>query len=324
MALTAAPVPALAGPLSTTDWPSSAGWPLAGVPVVVSDFAPPPKDWQSGHRGTDLAARVGQAVHSSAAGLVSFAGQVGGKPTVVISHGRLRTTYQPVSASVRKGERVQMGQQIGRLTAGSHCLQACLHWGLKQGERYLDPTLLPTHTLGASTDPRLVPQSAMAKAAAAELAASAAASVAGAGGAGGAVVTGRAGSHGFVPPVRGPVTSKFGPRFHPVLKRWKLHDGTDYGAACGTPIVASYDGVVRQRYFNAGYGNRLIIDHGTVDGSRIATAYNHATGYSVTPGQKVRRGQVVGQVGTTGYSTGCHLHLMVWANGSLINPQTWM
>ncbi len=292
--------------------------------MVLSEFAPPPQDWESGHRGTDLAARIGQSVHASAAGRVSFAGQVGGTPTVVIAHGRLRTTYQPVTPSVRVGQRLRAGQRIGRLASGSHCARSCLHWGLKEGGRYLDPTLLPTQS-SASTEPRLVPETAMAAALAAERAALAAASQpAGAGGAGGTVETGRPGSHGFVPPVRGPVTSRFGPRFHPILKRWKLHDGTDYSASCGTPIAASFDGTVRQRYFNAGYGNRLIIDHGRVDGVRVLTAYNHAIGYSVSPGQRVRRGQIIGRVGTTGYSTGCHLHLMVWADGALIDPQRWL
>lgn len=263
-------------------------------------------------------------MHASAAGRVSFAGQVGGTPTVVITHGRLRTTYQPVLPSVRVGQRVRAGQRIGGVAkAGSHCARTCLHWGLKEGERYLDPTLLPTQS-STTTEPRLVAESAMAAALAAEKAALAAASQPGADGPGGTAVTGKPGSHGFVPPVRGPVSSRFGPRFHPVLKRWKLHDGTDYAASCGTPIVASFDGTVRQRYFNAGYGNRLIIDHGSVNGVRLATAYNHAIGYSVNPGQRVRRGQIIGGVGTTGYSTGCHLHLMVWADGALIDPQRWL
>lgn len=287
---------------------------------MLSEFAPPPKDWQSGHRGTDLAARVGQSVNASAAGRVSFAGRVGGQPTVVVTHGGLRTTYQPVSAEVNVGQQVRLGERLGRLAPGSHCRQPCLHWGLKQGERYLDPTLLPTQS-PTTGEPRLVAESALAAAIVQEQTALAAVSSSALTG---SAHTGPPGSHGFVAPARGPVSSRFGPRFHPVLHRWKLHDGTDYAAACAAPIVASYDGVVRQRYFNPGYGNRLILDHGSVDGVRIATAYNHAIGYSVSPGQRVRRGQVIGRVGSTGYSTGCHLHLMVWANGTLIDPQTWL
>ncbi len=130
-------------------------------------------------------------------------------------------------------------------------------------------------------------------------------------------------SHGFIYPVNAPITSPYGMRFHPVLHYWKLHDGTDFGAGCGTPIHAAYSGTVVEKYFNGGYGNRLMIDHGNVDGSYITTGYNHAIRYTVGVGQHVSQGQLIGYVGTTGYSTGCHLHLMVWKNGSMINPMTW-
>jgi murein DD-endopeptidase MepM/ murein hydrolase activator NlpD len=112
-------------------------------------------------------------------------------------------------------------------------------------------------------------------------------------------------------------------RFHPVLHYWKLHDGTDFGAACGTPIRASYAGRVAERYYNAGYGNRLMIDHGYIGGRYLTTGYNHASRYIVRVGQRVQKGQIIGYVGTTGFSTGCHLHLMVWINGRLRNPMTW-
>ncbi|MGI8457357.1 MAG: peptidoglycan DD-metalloendopeptidase family protein [Propionibacteriaceae bacterium] len=130
-------------------------------------------------------------------------------------------------------------------------------------------------------------------------------------------------SHGFIYPVNAPITSPYGMRLHPVLHYWKLHDGTDFGAGCGTPIHAAYSGTVVEKYFNAGYGNRLMIDHGNVDGSYVTTGYNHAIRYTVGVGQHVSTGQLIGYVGTTGYSTGCHLHLMVWRNGSMINPMTW-
>ena len=109
-------------------------------------------------------------------------------------------------------------------------------------------------------------------------------------------------------------------RLHPVLGYWKLHDGTDFAASCGTEIRAAADGKVVERYFNSGYGNRLMIDHGRVGGSYVTTGYNHATHYVVGVGEHVSRGQVIGYVGSTGYSTGCHLHLMVWENGSRVNP----
>lgn len=135
--------------------------------------------------------------------------------------------------------------------------------------------------------------------------------------------SGRSASHGFIYPVSAPITSPYGMRFHPILRYWKLHDGTDFGASCGQTIRAPYSGKVVERYYNAGYGNRLIIDHGVVDGRFVTTAYNHAIRYTVGVGEHVSQGEVIGYVGSTGYSTGCHLHLMVWLDGSLRNPMTW-
>lgn len=121
-------------------------------------------------------------------------------------------------------------------------------------------------------------------------------------------------------PVNSYITSKYGMRFHPVLKYWKLHDGTDFAASCGAPIRAAASGVVTERYYNAGYGNRLMIDHGKIGGNYVTTGYNHAIRYTVGVGRRVSKGEVIGYAGTTGYSTGCHLHLMTWKNGSLTNP----
>lgn len=127
-------------------------------------------------------------------------------------------------------------------------------------------------------------------------------------------------SSGLIYPSTAVITSPYGMRFHPVLHYWKLHDGTDFGASCGSPIRAAANGTVEERYYNAGYGNRLIIDHGKYNGRYLTTAYNHATHYIVSPGQYVRQGQVIGYVGSTGYSTGCHLHYMTYVNGEVTNP----
>ncbi len=121
----------------------------------------------------------------------------------------------------------------------------------------------------------------------------------------------------------GNVSSPYGMRFHPILKYWKLHDGTDFGASCGKPLRAPYAGKVAEKYFNSGYGNRLMIDHGTVDGRFVTTGLNHASRYTVGVGDRVSKGEVVGYVGSTGYSTGCHLHLMVWLDGKRTNPMSW-
>lgn len=128
---------------------------------------------------------------------------------------------------------------------------------------------------------------------------------------------------GLVFPIPGaPITSPFGMRVHPITGVYKLHDGTDFGAGCGVPIQAAASGRVTERYYNAGYGNRLFIDDGTQGGARTVTSYNHLSRYNVSVGQWVRQGQVIGYVGETGYATGCHLHFMVWRNGQLVNPMT--
>ena len=129
-------------------------------------------------------------------------------------------------------------------------------------------------------------------------------------------------SRTFIHPAGGRITSQYGMRLHPVLGYWKLHDGTDFGAACGTPIKAAASGVVSDRYYNAGYGNRLMIDHGKIKGDYVTTGYNHASKYIVSVGDRVSQGETIGYVGSTGYSTGCHLHLMVWENGDLVNPMS--
>lgn len=125
-------------------------------------------------------------------------------------------------------------------------------------------------------------------------------------------------------PVNTYVTSPFGMRLHPVLKYWKLHDGTDFGASCGMPVRAATDGVVTDRYYNSAWGNRVVISHGLVRGIALVTAYNHMSGFSTYVGQRVRKGDVIGYVGTTGYSTGCHLHLSVYEDGRAVNPMKWL
>lgn len=119
-------------------------WPLRPEPPVVEGFAPPRDPWGAGHRGVDLAGAPGQVVRSALPGTVSFAGSIAGKPVVTVRHGALRTTYEPVAASVAPGDVVGAGQAIGRLVVpASHCFPgACLHWGLLRGETYLDPLSL--------------------------------------------------------------------------------------------------------------------------------------------------------------------------------------
>jgi murein DD-endopeptidase MepM/ murein hydrolase activator NlpD len=125
-------------------------------------------------------------------------------------------------------------------------------------------------------------------------------------------------------PVNGPVTSPFGYRVHPIYGYYSLHDGTDFGAGCGQALYSAADGTVVSSYWNTAYGNRMIIDNGYARGVGLATIYNHAIRYTVGVGDHVSRGQVIGYVGTTGWSTGCHLHFTVMVNGKPVDPMNWL
>ncbi|WP_327343357.1 M23 family metallopeptidase [Streptomyces europaeiscabiei] len=125
-------------------------WPVGLRPLVVRAWEPPPTPYARGHRGVDLSAPAGSPVRAVAAGRVSFAGRVAGRGVVTIEltgtgDPPLRTTYEPVLTSVKKGDEVTAGALLGTLEASpSHCPTACLHWGLRRGETYLDPlSLLP-------------------------------------------------------------------------------------------------------------------------------------------------------------------------------------
>ena len=142
----------------------------------------------------------------------------------------------------------------------------------------------------------------------------------GGGGGGGPAVS----SSGLIWPVSGPITSSYGYRWHPVWGNYAFHDGTDIGVGCGTPIKAAAGGKVTDAYYHSGYGYRLFIDHGYVNGHHMVTSYNHMSGYAVSAGAWVGQGQTVGYVGTTGVSTGCHLHLMLWVDGSPTNAVNYL
>lgn len=125
-------------------------------------------------------------------------------------------------------------------------------------------------------------------------------------------------------PARGPMTSGFGMRWHPVLQKWMLHDGLDWGVACGTPVYAAAPGtVIRAGWRESGWGNQILIDHGIHRGVDLVTSYNHLSSI-VAWGGSVQRGQLIGYSGTTGYSTGCHLHFGVYEDGTPVNPRNWL
>ena len=119
-------------------------------------------------------------------------------------------------------------------------------------------------------------------------------------------------------PVAGRITSSFGYRMHPLLGYLKMHKGLDIGAPYGAPIYAALDGVVQGAGRSGGYGNFVKLVHG----GGLASGYGHMSRIAVARGQQVRQGQVIGYVGSTGMSTGPHLHWEVWRNGQTINPRS--
>lgn len=119
-------------------------------------------------------------------------------------------------------------------------------------------------------------------------------------------------------PVAGRITSSYGKRMHPVLGFMRMHKGTDIGAPYGAPIHAIMDGVVQFAGRSGGYGNFVKLAHA----GGIASGYGHMSRFAVRSGTHVRQGQVIGYVGSTGMSTGPHLHWEVWRNGAVVNPRT--
>ena len=119
-------------------------------------------------------------------------------------------------------------------------------------------------------------------------------------------------------PVQAPITSSFGMRYHPILHFARMHRGIDFGAHYGAPISAAADGIVSRAGWAGGYGRQVRIAH--VGG--IATSYSHMSRLIVAPGMIVRQGQLIGYVGTTGLSTGPHLHYEVYRGGIAVNPMS--
>ena len=131
------------------------------------------------------------------------------------------------------------------------------------------------------------------------------------------------GSGEFARPGKGDLTSRYGPRFHPILKYTKLHTGADFGRADGT-VYAADDGVVLFTVGNQAYGNMTVVDHGIIDGRSVTTMYAHQARFLVKEGQRVTKGQPIGVIGSTGYSTGPHLHFEVRDAGAVQNPMPWL
>jgi murein DD-endopeptidase MepM/ murein hydrolase activator NlpD len=121
-------------------------------------------------------------------------------------------------------------------------------------------------------------------------------------------------------PTNGPIVSGFGWRTHPIFGTRRFHSGVDIDGACGQPIWAADDGRVVSSGWNGGYGQTVVIDHG----GGMATLYAHQSKLGASGGQQVRRDQTIGWVGTTGWSTGCHLHFEVRINGTPVDPVPYL
>lgn len=130
----------------------------------------------------------------------------------------------------------------------------------------------------------------------------------------------------FFWPTKGGIASAWGMRMHPILRYKRLHGGADIGGAPGAPIYAVLDGTVTTAAtgYNNGSGNNIRINHGQVNGERLETTYLHMTTLNVAPGERVKRGQLIGTVGSTGLSTAPHLHFSVYANGANSDPAPYL
>lgn len=276
--------------------------PLPGP--VLRGFQVGEQNWLPGHRGVDLAGNAGQLVVAAAPGTISWVGTIAGVPMMTVEHpGGLRTTYQPVEAILPPGSLVSAGQAIAILGDGHCALQACLHWGLRDGETYLDP--IAWLAGGGAGNVRLLPRSATPRPFPPVV------DVVG-------LVSMLAGGL----PVAGPITSGYGGRINPISGATEFHDGIDIGAPCGAGVQTLWPGVVSLAGGAGGYGLRVEVDHGVVAGVRLVSSYSHLSAFAVATGQNVGAGTVVGLVGSTGYSTGCHLHYSATADGRLVDPRT--
>lgn len=123
---------------------------------------------------------------------------------------------------------------------------------------------------------------------------------------------------GMVRPTRGRVTSNFGMRRHPILGYKRMHSGMDFGGGYGAPIYAVSDGVVTTAGRTGGFGNYVKLNHG----HGLGTGYGHMSRIAVRSGQHVSRGQVIGYIGSSGLSTGPHLHYELYRNGRAVNPSS--
>lgn len=273
---------------------------IATPPVggdVVQPFRPPASRFGAGHRGVDLQAAGGDPVTTALGGRVTFSGEVAGVGWVTVSHGGgLDTTYGPVRPRlVAAGETVDAGDLLGLLAEGA----TWLNWGARHNDEYVDPLSLlgpwEVHLTRAGVPP---PPFGVLLAAA-----------------GAPASPGR-----LLTPVTGVPTSGFGPRTHPITGDVRHHDGLDFGAPAGTPVRSAGAGRVAFAGTAGGYGLLVMVDHG----GGLTTRYAHLSRIDVRTGDAVESGSAIGAVGSTGASTGPHLHFEVRVGGASVDPSPWL
>ena len=275
------------------------------IPPVAGDveraFDPPLTRYSAGHRGVDLDAEPGEPVVAAMSGTVTFSGLVAGVGWVTVSHGgELDTTYGPLAPRlVNAGTVVTRGEILGLIADDA----THLDWGARFADDYIDPlTLLVRWETYLTTEDAddLPPLGGVALSASASPRGSA------------------VGPRTW--PAAGPLTSGFGTRVHPITGAARLHAGIDIGAPTGTGVVAAAAGTVQFAGVAGGYGNTVIIDHS----GGTTTLYAHLSSISADTGTRVEPGQRIGAVGSTGLSTGPHLHFEVRVSGAPTDPRGWL
>jgi murein DD-endopeptidase MepM/ murein hydrolase activator NlpD len=262
--------------------PASAGVVRPHDGPVVAPFDPPRSDFGPGHRGVDLRAGTGEPVRAALAGTVAFAGPVAGVGWVTVRHDDgLETTYGPLDPRA-----VSAGERVaaGQVLGRLAAGAAHLDWGARRDGEYVDPLGLLSGGRArlVSLDAELpAPDAALSW------------------------------------PVRGRVSSGFGYRIHPVHGVGRDHVGLDIAAPAGVRVGAAAGGTVTFAGWRGGYGRLVIVDHG----GGLTTRYAHLAGIEVATGTRVRAGATLGTVGSSGVSTGPHLHFEVRRQGVPVDPR---
>lgn len=139
-ATSAQTIPDAAPRVSSAHAPNDWAWPLAPPITLMRPFVAPATPYSAGHRGLDIAAQPGDGIVAAAEGVVFFAGSVAGRSTITLDHGNgVRSSIEPVDASVEVGDHVRAGEAIGTISTGGHCDAVCVHFGVRIDDAYVSP-----------------------------------------------------------------------------------------------------------------------------------------------------------------------------------------